>query len=335
MRAFRLGLVLLFAITAKDVSAQRSRLDSLFMNKDTTSVIDSLMAEFDDYLDSISSPKSFFNISVGAGTGIFSFETNNSAILTSEKKLIISPAVGYFHKSGLGFSATAYMINDNSKMNFYQYVLAPSFDVIRRKFSTGISFSRYISKDSLTFYTTPIQNEFFTYFSYKNWWLRPSISMSYGWGSKTEYEKREAKLKKRLLRGGNRYYITVANKESVSDFSLTLSLRKDFNWYDVLSKRDNITFTPVVLFNSGTQNFGFNTSYTYSLPSAIRVNATPANSKVNETTDFAPQSLSMVFRGSYIRGKFIIQPQVLFDYYLPQGEDKFNTVFSVTAGLSF
>ena len=112
-------------------------------------------------------------------------------------------------------------------------------------------------------------------------------------------------------------------------------LRKDFNWYDVLSKRDNITFTPVVLFNSGTQNFGFNTSYTYTLPSAIRVNSTPSNSKVNERTDFTPQSLSMVLRTSYLKGKFILQPQVLFDYYLPQGEDKFNTVFSVTAGVSF
>lgn len=335
MKSFIAGFIFLLVFATNQANAQRNRLDSLFMNKDTTSVLDSLMADFDDFLDSLSKPKSFFNITVGAGTGLFSFETKNSAVLTSEKKLILSPSVGYFHKSGFGFSATGYLINDSSKLNFYQYVLTPSFDIIKRKFSLGISFSRYISKDSLSFYTTPIQNEIFTYFTYKNWWLRPSISLSYGWGSETEYEKREAKLRKRLLRGGYQYYITVANKQTISDFSLTLSLRKDFNWYDVLSKRDNITFTPVVLFNSGTQNFGFNTSYTYTLPSAIRVNSTPSNSKVNERTDFAPQSLSMVLRTSYLKGKFILQPQVLFDYYLPQGEDKFNTVFSVTAGVSF
>ena len=195
MKSFIAGFIFLLVFATNQANAQRNRLDSLFMNKDTTSVLDSLMADFDDFLDSLSKPKSFFNITVGAGTGLFSFETKNSAVLTSEKKLILSPSVGYFHKSGFGFSATGYLINDSSKLNFYQYVLTPSFDIIKRKFSLGISFSRYISKDSLSFYTTPIQNEIFTYFTYKNWWLRPSISLSYGWGSETEYEKREAKLR--------------------------------------------------------------------------------------------------------------------------------------------
>jgi hypothetical protein len=243
--------------------------------------------------------------------------------------------VGYYHKSGMGISGTGYMLHDNRQLNFYQFVITPSFDVIKRSFSTGISFSKYLSKDSLTFYTTPIQNEFFAYFSYKKWWLRPSVSMSYGWGSKTEYQKKQYKIHRRLLQQSNRYYITIRNEESINDFSVTLSLRKDFNFYDVLSKQDNITFTPVMLFNSGTQNFGFNTSYTYTLPSAIRVNSTPGNSNISERTDFAPQSVSMVLRSSYLKGKFLLQPQVLFDYYLPEAEDRFNTVFSLTASVSF
>jgi hypothetical protein len=227
------------------------------------------------------------------------------------------------------------MINEDSKTSFYQYVFTPSFDVIKRPFSTGISFSKYITRDSLTFYTTPIQNEFFAYFSYKKWWLRPSISASYGWGTRTEYEKRKHKLERRLRQRNNRYFVTVKNEESINDLSVTLSLRKDFNWYDVLLKDDNISFTPVILFNSGTQNYGFNTSYSYTLPSAIRVNSTPGNSHVTDKTDFAPQSLSMVLRSNYLKGKFMIQPQVLFDYYLPEADEKFNTVFSVTLAASF
>ena len=127
----------------------------------------------------------------------------------------------------------------------------------------------------------------------------------------------------------------ITNEETVTDLSLTVSLRKDFNWYDVLSTDDNVSLTPVILLNSGTQNYGFNTSYTYTLPTAIRINATPSNSKVSEQTEFAPQSLSLVLRTAYLKGKFMIQPQVLFDYYLPQAEDKFNTVFAVTASVSF
>jgi hypothetical protein len=228
------------------------------------------------------------------------------------------------------------MINENSRFSFDQFVLTPSFDVIKRKFSTGVSFSRYFSKDSVSFYTTPIQNEIFAYFSYKGFWLRPSLNVSYGWGSKTEYETQKVKLKKKLLERGNRNTpVTIRNEESIRDLSVTFSLRKDFNWYNFLLKDDNITLTPVILFNSGTQNYGFNTSYTYTLPAAIRVNSTPSNNNIKEKTDFAPQSLSMVLRSSYLKGRFIIQPQVLFDYYLPQAEDRFNTVFSITAGVSF
>jgi hypothetical protein len=338
MKFFRITIViaLLLAFANQDLNAQKNKIDSLFRNSDTTSVIDSLMKDFDSFLDSLAAPRSFFNVSVGIGTGIFSFENNNSVLLTSEKKMILSPSLGYYHKSGLGISAAGYMINDNKRFDFYQFVLSPSFDVIKRKFSTGISVSKYFSKDSVSFYTTPIQNELFAYYSYKNWWLRPSLSVSYGWGSKTEYETKKIKIKKKLLERGNQNSsVTIKNEESISDLSVTLSLRKDFNWYDVLLRNDNVMLTPVILFNSGTQNYGFNTSYTYTLPSAIRVNSTPSNNNIKEKTDFAPQSLSMVLRGSYLKGRFLIQPQILFDYYLPEADDRFNTVISITAGVSF
>ena len=338
MKLFRIAIViaLLFAFANPETNAQKNKIDSLFKNSDTTAVIDSLMKDFDSFLDSLSAPKSFFNVSLGIGTGIFSFENNSSVFLTSEKKMILSPSLGYYHKTGLGISATGHMINDNDRLSFYQFVVSPSFDVIKRKFSTGISFSKYFNKDSVSFYTTPIQNELFAYYSYKNWWLRPSLSVSYGWGSKTEYETKKVKIQKKLLERGNRNSsVTIKNEESISDLSITLSLRKDFNWYDVLSKNDNITLTPVILFNSGTQNYGFNSSYTYTLPAAIRVNSTPSNNNIKEKTDFAPQSVSMVLRGGYLKGRFLIQPQILFDYYLPEADDRFNTVVSVTAGVSF
>ena len=329
-----IGMVFVLVFVKQNTKAQ-NRIDSLFMYSDAKSVIDSLMKDFDGFLDSISAPKSFFNVSAGIGTGIFSFEDKNSVFLSTEKRVIFSPSVSYFHKSGLGISATGYMLNEKRRLNFYQFVITPSFDVIKRNFSTGISFSKYMNKDSLTFYTTPIQNEIFAYFSYKKWWLRPSLSISYGWGSKTEYEKKQYKIHRRLLQQSSRYYITIRNEESINDLSLTVSLRKNFNFYRLFAIDDNLTFTPIILFNSGTQKFGFNTSYTYTLPSAIRVNSTPANSSNLEKTDLAPQSLSLVLRSSYMRGKFLVQPQVLFDYYLPEAEDRFNTVFSITASVSF
>jgi hypothetical protein len=330
----QLSFVVLFVLVQKLSFSQRGTLDSLFASRDTTAVMDSLMKDFDLFLDSMMAPKSFLNINVGVGNGFFSFENKNSVYLSAKKKMILSPGIGYFHKSGLGLSATAFMMNDNGGLNLYQFAFSPSYDFIRRGVSTGISYTRYVHKDSVNFYMTPIQNEFFAYFSYKKWWVRPTINFAYGWGSKTAYEKRKLKRYARLLSQSNRYYVVVRNEESVRDFSMTISLRKDFDWYNVLGKNDNITFTPVIMLNSGTQNFGFNTSYSYNV-SAIKVNSLPSNQQLSDNTNFAPQSTSLVLRGSYMKGKFLIQPQVFFDYYLPEGDDKFNMAFSISAGLSF
>ncbi len=333
----KLATVLLVLISFRQAHAQVDKLDSLFAGRDSTAVMDSLMKDFDKFLDSLITPKSFFAVNLGVGTGFFSFENKNSVFLSTRKKLIFSPSAGYYHKSGLGISATAFLIHDDKAINLYQVAFSPSYDLIRKKLSTGISYTRYFSKDSLNFYATPIQNEVFAYFTYKNWWLRPSINFSYGWGSKTEYERRRLWRYNLILSRPRRYFVDIKNEETVQDFSMTLSLRKDFDWYDVFGKNDNITFTPLIMLNSGTQNFGFNTSYSYNF-NTIRANSLPSNRAITDKTGFALQSASLALRGSYLKGRFIIQPQVLFDYYLPEietEESPLNTVYAITVGWSF
>ena len=129
-----LSFVLLFIIAQKWSFSQRGTLDSLFASRDTTAVMDSLMKDFDLFMDSLTAPKSFLNISIGAGNGFFSFENKNSVYLSTKRKIILSPGIGYFHKSGLGLSATAFMMNDNGGVNVYQFAFSPSYDLIRRSF---------------------------------------------------------------------------------------------------------------------------------------------------------------------------------------------------------
>jgi len=327
-------LALCFLLGASPLKAQ-DKLDSLFLGGDTTAILDSLLADFDNYLDSLSKRKSMFFIGVGAGTGSFSFDEKNSVYTNSEKKLIISPSLGYFHKSGLGISSTAYGMSNDGKFSFYQLAVSPSFDVIKRSFSTGISYAHYFTKDSLNFYTTPIRDELYAYFSYKKWWVRPTISVSYGWGSTKSYEEQKFRIWSRQLNQLQRYSVTVENVETVRDISVTASVRKDFDWYDVFGKDDNITFTPVLLANAGTQQFGFNTSYSYTF-NPVRVNSLPSNSSASDQTQFQLQSVSAIIRTSYMKGKFLLQPQVLFDYYLlPTESNPFNTVFSINFSLAF
>src|ERR1700754_2790265 len=82
--------------------SQSGKLDSLFASGDTTAVMDSLLKDFDSFLDSLSKPKSFFSVSVDAGTGLFSFQDKSTVNFNTEKKLIISPMIGYFNKTGFG-----------------------------------------------------------------------------------------------------------------------------------------------------------------------------------------------------------------------------------------
>lgn len=317
------------------LQAQKTKLDSLFMNADTTAVLDSLLEDFDDYLDSLSKRKSLFFVGIGMGTGVFSFENKNTVLISNEKKLIFSPSLGYYHKSGLGISGMAFALMNNNKFSFYQFAVSPSYDLISKKISTGVSYTHYFNKDSLDFYTTPISNEVYAYFSYKKWWVRPTISASYGWGSSTAYEKQKYRIWSRQLQQTREYYITVKNVEFVRDLSVTVSVRKDFDWYDVLGKNDNFTVTPVLLANAGTQQFGFNTSYSYTF-NPVRINSLPSNNSVSDQTKFGMQSVAAILRASYMKGKLLIQPQVLFDYYLqPTDSNPFNTVFSVNFSLAF
>ena len=335
-RMKKILVLLVFTVAMQPGFSQKGgKLDSLFIKGDTTAILDSLLKDFDLYLDSLVGRKSFFTINTAIGTGFFSFNDKNTVTVNTEKKLIFSPSVGYYHKSGLGISASGYALLNNG-MKFYQYSVSPSFDLIKKKFSTGIAYTRYQTKDSLDFYTTPIQNEVFAYFSYKKWWVRPTLSLSYGWGSKEEegYEKRESDRRLRLLRYS--YYVNVKNVTSVRDFSATISLRKDIDWYNVLHKADNITLTPIAMLNAGTQNYGFNTSYSYNF-APVRANSLPSNVEISDNTQFALQSASFALRGSYIKGRFLLQSQVLFDYFLQDLDDanKLSTVYSITAGISF
>jgi hypothetical protein len=316
-------------------SAQEATLDSLFLRGDSTAVLDSLLKDFDDYLDSISKPKSFFSINVGIGNGYFSFENKNSVYLTNSQRLIISPSVGYYHKSGLGITSSAFYLLDKSNSEFYQLAITPSYDFIgSRKVGFGFAFTRYFEKDSLPFYTTPIGNELFAYFTYKRSWIRPTLSVSYGWGNNTDYQKKQTLIWRERLQRYDRGFVYIKNKESVRDLATIISLKHDFDFYRILNRQDALTITPVFLFTAATQAFGFNTSYQYSF-NAVRANLLPSNQNISDQTSFRPQSVSLILRSDYNIRTFFVMPQILFDYYLPESTDHFNIGYSITAGFNF
>jgi hypothetical protein len=304
---------------------------------DTSINYDDLFRDFDAFMDSILTPNSYFLASLSLGKSYYNFTTKSSVMIEPSKKLTYSPTLGYYHKSGVGITITGYIVNDEKNLNFYQTSIAPSFDYLKNKsLATGISFTKFLTKDSLPFYTTPLENELYGYFTWRKTWIRPTLAMSYGWGSRSDYIKRETIIQDLRLRRRGFTYINV--KESVKDFSLNLSVRHDFYWLNIFNNKDHIHFSPQLAFTSGTQKFGFNQSsstYATTIRTSSNVLYSTENIFLDDKVKFQPLSLSLYLRGEYFIGRFFIQPQFVLDYYFPSTKDNFTGLFSVNAGFMF
>lgn len=332
-----------FFVMGFTASSQQSSSDSIISpNKDAvlsdTIDYDDLFQDFDAFMDSILSPHSYFLASLSISKGYYSFQTKNiSTLIEPTKKLTYSPTLAYYHKNGIGFTTTGSIINDGQNVNLYQFAITPSYDYLENKsLATGVSFTKFFTKDSLPFYTTPLQNELYGYFTYRKLWFRPTVAASYGWGSRSDYMKRESVIQDLRLRRNGFTYINT--EESVSDFSLMLSVRHDFYWLDVLAFNDHIRFTPQVTFTSGTQKFGFNqSSSTYATVIRTGSNVLYSTEEIylDDQIKFQPLSLSLFLRGEYSVKKFFIQPQFALDYYFPAEKNNFTTLFSLNLGFMF
>ena len=338
----KLSLILAFSLAGIAVYCQSPRRDTITSSTDdllidTTIDYDELFKDFDAFMDSILNPGSYLIANISASRGYYNVESKTSAVVTAVKKMTYTPSLGYYHKGGLGITATGYVLNEQKSLNLYQFGITPSFDYLKnRNFAAGISYTKFFTKDSLSFYTTPIQNEVYAYFTYRKWWVRPAIGVSYGWGSRTDYEEREEQLLDLRIR--RRGFTYIQSKESVKDFSLMASVRHDFYWLEVLSKKDHIRFTPQLSFTSGTQKYGFNQSsntYATLLRTGSNVLFSSENVYLDDELKFQPLSLTLYLRTEYSFGKFFIQPQFVVDYYFPASNGNLNSLFSVNAGFIF
>jgi hypothetical protein len=329
---FLLGLFITLSSSAQQ-PAKPADIDTSFAGLD----YDDLFNELDQLLDSLTAPKSFALFNIGIGYNYFNYRSKSSYLLETNKKLTYSPSLAYYSKTGLGISANSIIVNDGVNLNPYQFNVTGSYDYLKsNKFITGIALTHFFTKDSLPFYTSPLKNEVYSYFTYKKLWFKPSVAVSYGWGSRSAYEERQEYITSlRLILNG---FTRINTRESVNDFNVTGSVRHDFYWLDVFGKRDYIRFTPQVVFTSGTQKFGFNqTSNTYAtLPrTGANVLYSSDNVYLDDQLLFQPLSLSTYLKAEYSKGKFFLQPQLIFDYYFPATEKNFTTAFVMNAGVIF
>jgi hypothetical protein len=299
---------------------------------DTSFDYDALLNELDLFLDSLLKPRSYFLASASAGGGYFNYTKRNNR-LEPVKKNVYTPTVGYYHKTGPGLTLSGNIMNDGGQLNLYQYSLSPSFDFIQSmNWIGGISYTRYFTRDSLPFYLSPLQNEFNAYFTWRRSWLQPGITASYGWGSRSEYTKREKYIRLlRLRRGRN---IVTTNTEEIADFSVSVSVRHSFYWMHVFGEKNYLKITPQLALSAGTQKFGFNrttSTYPVNVKNGANFVYNTGDITIDERMKFQPLSISLYLRPEYNIGKFFLQPQFILDYYIPA--ENLAALFSINAGI--
>jgi len=303
---------------------------------DTSLNYDELMDELDLFLDSLLKPKSFFLVNFSLGSNYFNYWRKNLTQLESTKRGIFSTVLGYYHKSGLGLTVTGNVTDDEEKLNLYQFSISPSFDFITNMdWTAGISYTRYITKDSLNFYTSPLENEINAYFTWRKSWLQPGIAISYGSGSRTEYKERQKFLEKLRRKRGGPIIITHSN-ETVADFLVTSYVRHSFYWMHIINSGDHIKLTPQLSFSAGSQQYGFNSSngiYSVNRRNAASQLFNTGDISVDDKMKFQPVSLTMHLRPEYSIGKVFIQPQFILDYYFPS--ETLTPLFYLNAGIIF
>ncbi|HVG40132.1 MAG TPA: hypothetical protein VM888_00875 [Chitinophagaceae bacterium] len=296
---------------------------------------DVLFNDLESFFDSLYTPKSFGLINVTASNGYYNYQSS-STTLKANKQITLIPSIAYFHKKGPGFTIAASVADYGNKFDAYQVAATASYDYQQnRNFITGAALTHFFKKDSLPFYTSPLQNEAYAYVSIRKWWIRPSLSATYGWGSRTSYEERKEYIKK-LRSKPVTSTTTVSTVESVADFALSASIKHDFYWLKTFFDNDFFRVTPLLSFTSGTQNYGFNQStelYTSNKGKNKSITYNTENVSLTDNVKFAPISLTAFLKTEYSVGKFFIQPQFLVDYYFPASNKKISTAFAINTGL--
>lgn len=294
--------------------------------KDSFEILNQLM----QMLDSADKPESYVFANVGIGNRLYS--VNNNALNTNQAttdKIVYSPALGYFHKTGFGLSAGANLLKDIASFGVNQYSVTPSFDLTGNKeIGFSLSYTHYFVKNKFSPYSSPVQNDFYTSLSYKKTWLQPGIALGYATG-----EYKEAKFKDTVIAGSKRYFYDSVNYK-LNAFSLMLSASHQFLWYSILDKTDGLSFTPTLMANAGSGK----TTITHKTNALTLFNFLNKRGRVPKIQNdkLNLQSIGLNLDLNYMIGNLTLEPQLYMNYYLPATDSKrFSQVFVFNLGYIF
>lgn len=305
---------------------ERLALDSMFKNDEFIKLM-------------LAKDKSYFDVHIGMGNGIFSLKNNAlNAGQATTNKIYYSPSLEYYHKSGFALTLNGFFADDKGSLKMYQYAISPSYTYDKKNITANISYSHYIEGADASFDVSPFKNDLYASVIYKKPWIEPGLAIGYSFGKQVEYF--DTSFRRRSIDSPYTYRVvhirdTITTK--LSGLSLTLSATHKWSFYKLINKKDAIEIQPAFMLNAGSQKW--NISHSSSLNRRLPIVQNFLKRKFGDgssSESFNLQSLAFLADITYYYGKFYIQPQLYLDYYLPTTTEKrLTSLFSVTAGISF
>jgi len=302
------------------------------LSKEDQALLDSLLKndEFLLLLRDMRKGKSYFKVAASGGNSYFSIRNKRLNTIQEENKLVITPSLGYYHRSGLSLSMEAFLIHNNDQSDFYQYSAGAGWSAMNsKKVDITVSYTRFFRKKGFELITTPLENEVYVKINLSKPWAEPGISMGYADGDYTTYHHIDTVI------NGIRRVFNDTMRTIVNDFSISGYVQHYFEFYKLFFKKDGIGITPQFMLNAGAGNFEVN----HHNPFITRLqNRDPVRFKnagsIKDQGKFMLKSLALNIDANYTIGKFGLSPQLYFDYYLPEtSEKRFTTVFSLELNL--
>lgn len=303
-------------------------------------ILDSLLQndEMLKLINNYNKTSSYLRVDVGFGNKLSGSQNKATESLQNSPQFVVTPSVGYYHKSGFGISFTGFLLNENSKTNFYQYTLTPSFSYNKGKVADVLfSYTHYFEKNSYSYNTSPIQNEFYGNILFKKTWLKPGIAAGFSTGKYHEIIHIDTTIK--VLNQLIHINYTDTTTTKISSYSLAGSLEHSFTFFDLFSIKDGIILTPQLSLISGINTYdishtsslaNYNT-YTKKRLKRIRHFQAQQNNK-----NYQLQSIGFDMDVNYSIGKFYFEPDIYLNYYLPKTNDnRFTQIFNFNIGKTF
>ncbi|MEO8414220.1 MAG: hypothetical protein ABI472_11205 [Ginsengibacter sp.] len=324
---FLIGILLISGSYGQTNPSDKQILDSLLENDEMLKMI-----------NGYDKASSYFRIDVGIGNKLYSNQNKAIQSLQNNSQLVINPSAGYYHKSGFGISVMGYLLNENKKTNFYQYAITPSFSYSHGKVAdASFYYTHDFIKNVYSTNTSPVQDELNGNLAFKQPWIKPTIAAGYSSGKFYEIIKIDTTI--RVLNRQVHINYTDTTTIKLSSFSFAASIEHSFIFYNLLSPKDGLSFTPQVSLITGINTY--HTSHTSSLDNfnaftKKRLKRIRNFQSQLDNNKFKAQSIGFDLNLNYSFGIFYVEPDFYFGYYLPNTTDnRFTQIYTLNIGITF